>query len=197
MSKIIKLTEADLTRIVRRVISEQTSKNVITLIKTPESVKIYDKIYNKMSSGIWKKKSGWSGINLYDAKNQFLGFIEGNDAIKNTKSNQGEFELDGLHGFKIKGDSKPEVTYLKKSLGYKANVYPNDVDMSLTGDFSTAPVRIQMFYNNGKLSEIIIMDKTSKKTFPGGTPLDTIISYVKQNKNWRTPQTPIKDKSSL
>ena len=66
--------------------------------------------------------------------------------------------------------------------------------LSVSGDFSWSPVRIVMEYLDGKLLNTEVMSEKEAKTFPGNTPVEKIVSYVKQIKNYNQRlSTPYRD----
>jgi hypothetical protein len=126
MRKIIRLTESDLTRLVRRVINEQTETST--------------KFYNELSKKGYKMTKDWVKSTSLD--DELYGEIK--EALKyfNYNGNVMYFtkDVDPSKTIRFITDGK-SVYFLKGSLGngvpkslIKQGTYPNDYQKDITGE---------------------------------------------------------------
>lgn len=113
MKKIIRLTESDLTRIVRRVITEQNSEYIKIPPTSAQRVPNIDHTYTKVEKinlpdGIYQGMNGNRYFYLCDSDNSFTGYVTEGDywSRGDTPVDNQPIEIkDGLNISNISGET--------------------------------------------------------------------------------------------
>jgi hypothetical protein len=92
MKKIVRLTESDLVRIVKRVINEQSDNSLLSVDSSGEPIVTKLAKENKMS-GTWFKSPSSDGFSIKPSNDSKSYFIDGPSSDLNSLPKKGSFKI--------------------------------------------------------------------------------------------------------